>query len=51
MSTYRPDPIVMLPARQLSHAIHAREVSCREVMAAYLAHIDTLNPGVNAIVA
>ncbi|WP_227460940.1 amidase [Cupriavidus pauculus] len=51
MSAYRPDPIVMLPARQLSHAIHAREVSCREVMAAYLAHIDTLNPGVNAIVA
>ncbi|WP_404994673.1 amidase [Cupriavidus pauculus] len=51
MNAYRPDPIVMLPARQLSQAIHAREVSCREVMAAYLAHIDTLNPGVNAIVA
>jgi len=48
---YRPNPIVTLSARQLSQAIHARQVSSREVMAAYLAHISTLNPGCNAIVA
>jgi len=51
MTSYRPHPIVMLSARQLSEAIHARQVSSREVMAAYLAHISALNPGCNAIVA
>ena len=35
---------------QLSQAIHARAVSCREVMQAYLAQIDRLNPQFNAIV-
>ncbi len=49
--TYRPNPIVMLSARQLSEAIHARQLSSREVMAAYLAHIAVVNPGCNAIVA
>jgi amidase len=34
----------------LSAAIHQREVSCREVMQAYLARIDVLNPRFNAIV-
>lgn len=34
----------------LSDAIHARSVSCREVMAAYLARIQRLNPALNAIV-
>ncbi|QGS31475.1 amidase [Cupriavidus metallidurans] len=51
MSAYRPDPIVMLSARQLSEAIHKKEVSSREVMTAYLAHIARVNPGSNAIVA
>lgn len=46
-----PDPIVMMPAWQLSREIHARRVSCREVMTAYLAHIDRVNPATNAIVA
>ncbi|MDO8364904.1 MAG: amidase [Actinomycetota bacterium] len=38
------------PAASLSEAIHARDVSCREVMAAYLDRIDEQNPAVNAIV-
>jgi amidase len=42
--------IVELPAAQLSEAIHGREVSCREVMTAYLDHIDARNPPLNAIV-
>ncbi|MDT6961297.1 amidase [Cupriavidus sp. SZY C1] len=46
-----PSPIVMLSARQLSQSIHARQVSCEEVMRAYLAHIAAVNPGANAIVA
>ena len=37
-------------AVQLSQAIHSRSVSCVEVMGAYLAQIDRLNPKVNAIV-
>lgn len=43
-------PIVMWTARELSRAIHAREVSSVEVMTAYLDHIDRLNPVFNAIV-
>ncbi|MBL8350549.1 MAG: amidase [Burkholderiaceae bacterium] len=39
-----------LDAHRLSQAIHARELSCREVMAAYLARIHRLNPRLNAIV-
>ncbi|SOZ34887.1 amidase [Cupriavidus neocaledonicus] len=46
-----PDAIVMMPAWKLSREIHARRVSCREVMAAYLTHIDRVNPASNAIVA
>ena len=38
------------PPRELSESIHGREVSCREVMAAYLDRIDERNPAVNAIV-
>lgn len=45
------DDIVSLDAVALSQAIHARDVSCVEVMNAYLAQIDRLNPAVNAIVA
>ena len=43
--------IVEMSACPLSRAIHAREVSCVEVMQAYLAHIGRYNPGVNALVA
>lgn len=35
----------------LSRAIHARDVSCVEVLDAYLAQIDRLNPVTNALVA
>jgi len=44
------DPIVALDAEGLSRAIHARQVSCREVMLGYLAHIERFNPQVNALV-
>ncbi|AKA26181.1 amidase [Pseudomonas chlororaphis] len=44
------DPIVALGAVELSRAIHAREVSCREVMSAYLERIERCNPRVNALV-
>lgn len=37
-------------ASELSQRIHAREVSCREVMQAYLARIERVNPQYNAIV-
>src|SRR5260370_11891804 len=49
-SALRSD-IVMMDAVALSSAIHTRQVSCVEVMTAYLDHIDRLNPKVNAIVA
>jgi len=39
-----------LPAHALSRAIHARETSCREVMAATLDRIERVNPAHNAIV-
>lgn len=39
-----------LTAAQLSTAIHARDVSCRDVMTAFLARIAECNPAVNAIV-
>ncbi len=42
--------IVALDALALSEAIRTRQVSCREVMQAYLAHIAHYNPAVNAIV-
>ncbi len=44
------EPIVGLSACALSGQLHARRLSCREVMAAYLDRIDALNPGHNAIV-
>ena len=46
-----PDDIVGLDAVALSRAIHQRELRCTEVLDAYLAQIDRLNPQVNAIVA
>ena len=44
------DPITDLDADALSQAIHARQLSCREVMQATLARIHRLNPAANAIV-
>ena len=44
------DAITDLHADALSQAIHARQVSCREVMQAYLQRIHRLNPTYNAIV-
>jgi amidase len=45
------DPhITDLDACALSRAIHARELSCREVMTAYLARIHRFNPRANALV-
>lgn len=46
-----PDPITAMTALELSAAIHARTVSCREVMQAYLTRIDRHNPAYNALVA
>ena len=43
--------IVMMDAVALAKAIRSRKVSCVEVMTAYLDHIETFNPKVNAIVA
>lgn len=39
-----------LNAAELSEAVHAGDLSCREVMAAHLDRIDARNPAVNAIV-
>jgi amidase len=50
-SAKRPDDIVLMDASTLSRTLHARKVSCVEVMSAYLDHIERLNPQVNAIVA
>ena len=49
----RPSDLSRIPfwdAAELSVAIRRRTVTCREVMTAYLDHIETLNPRVNAIV-
>src|SRR5579859_6660664 len=43
--------IVMMDACALAASIHSKQVSCVEVMTAYLDHIETINPHVNAIVA
>ena len=40
-----------MDATFLSKAIHSRQISCVEVMSAYLNHIERINPQVNAIVA
>ena len=49
-ATQQTSDLTDLGAHQLSSAIHARRVSCREVMQAYLARIHRLNPALNAIV-
>ena len=43
--------LVMMSALALADALRARQVSCVEVMSAYLDHIERINPLVNAIVA
>jgi amidase len=45
------DALCFTSARDLAEAIRARKVSAREVMTAFLAQIDRLNPQINAIVA
>src|SRR6476620_2580107 len=45
------EQLVMCDALTLSGVIKRREVSCVDVMTAYLDHIEVHNPGVNAIVA
>ena len=45
-----PADIVMMSAVDLSNAIKTKQVSCVEVMTAYLDHIGRINPKVNAIV-
>ena len=45
-----PQDIVMMSAVDLSNAIRTKQVSCVEVMTAYLDHIARINPKVNAIV-
>ena len=42
--------LVMLDALELSRAIRSKQVSCREVMGAFLDHIERFNPKANAIV-
>ncbi|TWO69441.1 amidase [Caenimonas sedimenti] len=44
------DELIFKDASTLSELIHARTVSCREVMQAHLARIARLNPQANAIV-
>lgn len=46
----QPNDLLALDATTLSRRIAARELSCRELMAATLARIEALNPRFNAIV-
>ncbi|KGJ03231.1 amidase [Paracoccus halophilus] len=54
MSSTAPSPdassITALSALELSRAIHDRDLSCTEVMTAYLDRIEALNPRVNALI-
>ena len=43
-------PLHEQSALALSHAIHAREISARELMEATLARIEAVNPSVNAVI-
>lgn len=51
MSAQHISDIVLMGAVTLGKRIHSRQISCAEVMSAYLDHIDRFNPKVNAIVA
>lgn len=50
-AAFSPSEIVMLDGAALATVIRSRQVSCVEVMTAYLDHIEAINPEVNAIVA
>ncbi len=50
MTHTRMNDVVALDALDLARAIRCREVSCVEVMQAYLDRIDAVNPKLNAIV-
>lgn len=50
MMMLSPTQITDFGAANLSRAVHAREVSCHELMQATLAQMDKLNPESNAIV-
>jgi amidase len=50
MNANASDAVCELGACELSMRIHRRELSCAEVMSAYLGRIDVLNPRHNAIV-
>jgi amidase len=45
-----PSDLTRISAIDLAHRIAVRDVSCVEVMTAFLDHIDAVNPAVNAIV-
>ena len=45
-----PDGICRLDATELAGLIRRRDLSCREVVSAFLDRIDAINPAVNAIV-
>ena len=47
---HSPSTLTDMTGVQLSQAIHARSISCREVLQAFLAQVDRLNPQFNAIV-
>src|SRR5215813_5673428 len=42
--------LCFLPAVELAHHLHSKELSAREVLTAHLAQIERLNPKVNAVV-
>jgi amidase len=44
------DDLCLRPATELAVMVRSREVSARELLDAHLARIDSLNPGLNAIV-
>jgi amidase len=50
MTSNNISELVLLQAHQLAERIRLRQVSCREVMQTYLAHIDRFNPRVNALI-
>lgn len=50
MTANPPSELVLLQAHELAERIRLRQVSCREVMQTYLAHIECYNPKVNALV-
>ncbi|WP_054913903.1 MULTISPECIES: amidase [Pseudomonas] len=50
MNSNHISELVLLQAHELAERIRLRQVSCREVMQTYLAHIERFNPLVNALI-